>query len=122
MKLLLDSCVWGGAVAELQAAGHDVDWAGGWDKDPGDAEILARALAEGRILVTLDKDFGELAIVRGLPHGGILRLANFAARQQAKVCQLALVLHGAELEAGAIVTAEPGVFRVRPPDRDPSSP
>jgi predicted nuclease of predicted toxin-antitoxin system len=73
-------------------------------------------LAEGRILITLDKDFGELAIVRGLPHSGILRLANFSARQQAKACQRVLGLHGAELEAGAIVTAEPGVLRVRPPD------
>ncbi len=28
MKLLLDTCVWGGAKAELQAAGHDVIWTG----------------------------------------------------------------------------------------------
>lgn len=122
MRLLLDSCVWGGALAELRAAGHEVEWAGDWDKDPGDAEILTRALAEGRILVTLDKDFGELAIVRGLPHGGILRLANFAARQQARACLLALTLHGTALEAGAIVTAEPGVMRVRPPDPDQQDP
>jgi predicted nuclease of predicted toxin-antitoxin system len=121
MKLLLDTCVWGGALGELQTAGHDVVWAGQWDQDPGDEEILARALAEGRILVTLDKDFGELAIVRGLPHGGILRLAYFSARQQAKACLHVLGLHGAELEAGALVTAEPGVLRVRPPD-PPSTP
>jgi predicted nuclease of predicted toxin-antitoxin system len=116
MRLLLDTCVWGGALAELQSAGHDVVWAGHWDRDSGDEEILARALAEGRVLVTLDKDFGELAIVRGLPHGGILRLAYFAARQQAKACLHVLGLHGADLEAGALVTAEPGVLRVRPPD------
>lgn len=60
MKLLLDSCVWGGAVARLRAAGHDVVWSGDWPADPGDEEILAHALAEGRVLVTLDKDFGEL--------------------------------------------------------------
>lgn len=124
MRLLLDSCVWGGAPAELQAAGHDVVWAGHWDKDPGDEEILDRALAEGRILVTLDKDFGELAIVRGLPHGGPLRLANFPARQQARACLRVLGLHGAELEAGAIVTAEPGVVRIRPAgtENDPPAP
>lgn len=34
MKLLLDSCVWGGAVAELQTAGHDVVWSGDWEDDP----------------------------------------------------------------------------------------
>jgi predicted nuclease of predicted toxin-antitoxin system len=115
MKLLLDTCVWGGALAELETAGHNVIWAGHWDEDPGDEEILARAQAEGRILVTLDKDFGELAIARGLPHCGILRLVNFPARQQAKACLHVLGLHGNELAAGAIVTAEPGVIRIRLP-------
>jgi predicted nuclease of predicted toxin-antitoxin system len=116
VKLLLDTCVWGGVLTELQAAGHDVEWVGQWDEDPGDEEIMARALAESRILITLDKDFGELAIVRRLLHGGILRLAYFSARQQAKACLTVLALHGADLEAGAIVTAEPSVLRVRPPD------
>jgi predicted nuclease of predicted toxin-antitoxin system len=62
MKLLLDTCVWGGARPEIEAAGHDVVWAGEWPEDPGDEEILGRAQAEGRILVTLDKDFGQLAL------------------------------------------------------------
>lgn len=115
MKILLDSCVWSGARKEIADAGHDVIWAGDWPVDPGDAEILARAYDEGRILVTLDKDFGELAIVYGTPHCGILRLVNFAARQQAAMCLHVLMLHGQELESGAIVTAEPGRLRIRPP-------
>ena len=68
MKLLLDACVWGGARQELEAAGHDVVWAGEWPTDPGDEEILAHAHREGRVLVTLDKDFGELAVVYKIPH------------------------------------------------------
>ena len=60
MRLLLDTCVWGGTVVPLKAAGHDVIWAGNWPSDPGDEEILTRAHQEGRILITLDKDFGEL--------------------------------------------------------------
>ncbi len=55
MRLLLDSCVWGRARPEIEAGGHDVVWAGDWPEDPGDDEILARAHAEGRVLVTLDK-------------------------------------------------------------------
>jgi predicted nuclease of predicted toxin-antitoxin system len=85
MKLLLDTCVWGGAKAELKGAGHDVIWAGEWPEDPGDEEILARAHADDRILITLDKDFGELAIVRGRPHHGIVRIVNAAARIQASI-------------------------------------
>ena len=82
MKLQLDWCVWGGARAELKAHGHDVSWCGEWEADPGDEAVLEAARVEGRILVTLDKDFGELAIVRGLPHRGILRLVGFRGREQ----------------------------------------
>jgi len=66
MNLLLDACVWGRARAVLEAAGHDVVWAGDGNGDAGDDEILAQARHEERVLVTLDKDFGELAIVRGI--------------------------------------------------------
>ena len=70
MRVLLDTCVWGGAKGGVASGGHDVVWAGDWPEDPGDEEILARAHAEGRVLVTLDKDFGELAVVRHRrPHG-----------------------------------------------------
>ena len=68
MKLLLDACVWGGAKKFLEGHGHDVAWAGEWLGDPGDREILNRAHAEHRILVTLDKDFGEIAILEGMDH------------------------------------------------------
>ncbi len=115
MKLLLDACVWGGAKERIAAAGHDVTWAGDWPTDPGDEEILERARLEGRVLVTLDKDFGELAIVHGKPHTGILRLVGIAAQQQSAICLQILESHGAELAAGGLLTAEPGRLRVRGP-------
>lgn len=90
MKLLLDSCIWGLAKNQLQGLGHEAVWAGDWDVDPGDDEILRQATSERRILVTLDKDFGELVIVRGHLHSGIIRLVNFPAKQQASACALIL--------------------------------
>jgi predicted nuclease of predicted toxin-antitoxin system len=116
MKLLLDTCVWGGAKKELEAQGLDVVWGGDWDTDPGDEEILGLAFSEGRVLVTLDKDFGRLAIHHGHPHCGIVRLVDLAAKRQAAVCSKVLQRYGSELQAGAIVTVEPGRVRVRPPD------
>ena len=68
MKVLLDACVWGGAISVLRSAGHDVEWVGDWSADPGDEQILATAAAQQQVLVTLDKDFGELVFVRRLPH------------------------------------------------------
>jgi len=116
MKLLLDSCVWGGVREELQAHGHDVSAAPDWGVDPGDEEILRRAHQQGRILITLDKDFGELAIIQGQPHSGILRLVDISAKRQATVSLHVLEVHGDELRQGAIVTAEPGRLRIRPPE------
>ena len=116
MKLLLDTCVWGGAVKTLRDSGYDAIWAGDWPEDPGDEEILAKAHVEIRVLVTLDKDFGELAIVRGNPHSGILRLVNLSSKQQGLVCLKVIEAYGKELQAGAIITVEPGHIRIRPPD------
>jgi predicted nuclease of predicted toxin-antitoxin system len=113
MKLLLDACVWPGAAAELVALGHDVVWAGDWPS-LGDEEILAIALKEGRVLVTIDKDFGELAVVFGVAHSGIIRIVNFRIAKHASVCREAIDRYGEELAKGAIITAEPGRLRVRP--------
>jgi predicted nuclease of predicted toxin-antitoxin system len=97
----------------LRAEGHDVVWAGEWPEDPWDDEILERAHREERVLVTLDKDFGELAVFYGLPHSGIIRLVNLRARQQASVCLRVINLHGEDLKTGAIITVEPNRLRIR---------
>ncbi|MBI4870432.1 MAG: DUF5615 family PIN-like protein [Candidatus Riflebacteria bacterium] len=114
MRLLLDTCVWGGTAMWLRTAGHDVVWAGDWQEDPGDEAILARARAQRRILVTLDKDFGEMAVVRGLPHFGIVRLVGLASRDQGRNCLTALEAYEKALQEGAIVTVERGRTRLRP--------
>lgn len=113
MKVLLDTCVWGGVKQTLERAGHDVIWSGDWEKDPGDDEILATAHRENRVLVTLDKDFGELAIVFGQAHSGIVRLVNMSARQQGEVCVEVLARYESQLSAGALITAERDRVRVR---------
>jgi predicted nuclease of predicted toxin-antitoxin system len=112
--ILLDTCVWGGVLPSLQHLGYNVAWSGSWDKDPGDAAILSIAHEEKRILITLDKDFGELAILKGLPHHGIIRLSGFRARQMAPAIHHIVALHAIELIRGAIITADPERVRIRP--------
>ena len=116
MKLLLDTCVWGGAAATLAAAGHDVRWMGETPPDPGDEAVLSIALYEGRVLITLDKDFGELAIVYGKPHRGIIRLVDLPARQQGSYCVTVLERFSDELARGAILTVSSKRVRIRPAD------
>lgn len=115
MKVLLDSCVWGGAREVIAAAGHDVGWVGDWGDDPGDNEILATAHQQGRVLVTLDKDFGELAIVKGAPHAGIVRLVGIRGRDQGPAAVQVLMAYAEDLQRLAILTVEPDRVRVRLP-------
>ena len=111
--ILLDSCVWGGALPVLREHGHDVEWSGSWEKDPGDEAILTYANSSLKILVTLDKDFGELAILKGMPHQGIIRLSGFRAAQMAAAIHHIITRYQKELESCAIITADPKKIRVR---------
>ena len=66
------------------------------------------------MLITLDKDFGELAIVQNAPHAGIVRLVGFSVRQQAALCLQVLERYAEELGHGAIITVDSRRVRVRP--------
>ena len=121
MNVLLDGCVWGGAGGVLRAAGHNVECVADWPRDPGDSDVLAHAYGSDQVLITLDKDFGEIAIVRRQPHKAIVRLVTLRAEQQGPTAVDVLVRYRDDLERGAIVTVEPGRVRVRPPDADDPS-
>ena len=114
MKLLLDSCLSRDAAETVRQAGHDVTCAGDWPTDPGDQEILHVASAESRILVTIDKDFGELVIVQGMLHVGLIRLVGFRAGEQGTAILRILQTYAAELGDRAVLTVEPWRVRVRP--------
>ncbi len=114
MRLLIDSCAWRGMITDLAAAGHDVlHVADIWSDDPGDLSILEFAHLQERIVVTRDKDFGELAVAQGLPHSGIIRLWDTPAKLQANVVLSVLAQCKSELAASAIVTASPYRVRIR---------
>jgi len=55
------------AVEALRQNGHDVAWIRVDSPGISDPEVLSRAQAEDRILLTFDKDFGELAFRSKLP-------------------------------------------------------
>jgi predicted nuclease of predicted toxin-antitoxin system len=67
MKILANEKFPRSAVDAMRSAGHDVLWARTEMAGVGDDEILRRAQSEGRIVVSFDKDFGELAFRWGLP-------------------------------------------------------
>lgn len=67
MRILADENCPGDLVDALRAAGHDVLWIRTDAPGIADPAILARAQAENRVVLTFDKDFGELAFRHRLP-------------------------------------------------------
>ena len=79
MRFLADENIPGDAVAEIEAAGHDTVWVRTVAPGSKDEDILALAVREERIILTFDKDFGELAWCAGLPASSGIVL-DYAAR------------------------------------------
>lgn len=80
MRFLLDQSSNARLIPHLQLLGHDAIRVGR-EHPPGlpDTEGLRLAYAEGRILITDDRDFGELIFRERQPHMGViyLRLGDY---------------------------------------------
>lgn len=67
MRLLADENIPGEVVNTLRQRGHDIVWVRTEMPGATDRVVLERAGLEKRLLLTFDKDFGELAFRFGLP-------------------------------------------------------
>lgn len=67
MRFLADENFPLDAVEALRQNGHDVAWIRTDSPGVADPQVLERAQAEDRIVLTFDKDFGELAFREKLP-------------------------------------------------------
>ena len=113
LRLLANENIPRAAIAALRDLGHDVVWTAEDAPSTADTAVLARAVAEERVLLTLDKDFGALAFHARLPATcGVvpLRVRPLPARVAALVCR---ALPEAADFAGRYVVVEEDRIRVR---------
>lgn len=76
----------GQAVTDwLRGAGYDVAAVRDVDPSMADDAILAWAAREQRLVLTMDKDFGELVYLSGILHAGVLLLRLEDERSDEKV-------------------------------------
>ena len=111
MKFLVDRCAGQRLATWLRTEGHDVRVSWEQEPDPGDAALLRTAAEEGRILVTIDSDFGTLVYLLGAAHAGITRLPDVPAAARIALLADLLVRHESELSQ-SIVTIRRGRIRV----------
>ena len=114
MKFLLDACA---ASRTLQASltdlGHDVLSAGDKHASASDEVLLALAYEERRVLVTEDKDFGELVFMRRLSHPCIVRLVELRVTEKVEAMRDLIERHGDAMREGAIIVVTRTRVRIR---------
>lgn len=114
MKLLADECCDAPIVNALRAAGFDVAYAIEGVRGLDDAQLLNRAFDEGRILLTQDKDFGELVYRLRHPSHGII-LLRFDPEHQLEMVDRVVGFLLAERSrlAGCFAVLDPERARIR---------
>ena len=114
MRFLIDSCVSLLVYENLKKDGHNVEWVPYvYNGDPGDEAIIDKALHDGSVLVTGDKDFGEWIFLRGKSQPPLIRLAAMSPRHQEEVVREVIEKHSEHLKNGALITADNKKIRIR---------
>ena len=108
MRFLVDECT-GPAVAEwLSSCGHNVFSVFDEAQGISDDVVLATALAEKRVVITNDKDFGEMIFRERREHCGVifLRLKDERSPNKIEVLQHLLVSYESRLSDHFVTVTE----------------
>lgn len=108
MKIVADENIDKEIVDRLRADGHDVLFIA--EDDPGidDQTVLSRSRQTDGVLLTIDKDFGDLVFRQRLLHSGVLliRLAGVRSDMKAGLVAATFDRHGKELSSGFAVLSK----------------
>lgn len=104
-------------VDALRALGHAVTHVSEVAPGAEDEEVLSRALREGSILVTNDKDFGKLIFRQRRGTAGVLlmRMPGLEPKQKADLVARGVGISGDKIQGSLVVVTRRRVRVRRPP-------
>ena len=97
----------------LTELGHDVLSAAQIDPRAADEALVALAYEEQRVLITEDKDFGELVFVHRLPHPSIIRLVEMQVAEKVTAMRELIECHPDALLEGSLIVVTRSRARIR---------
>ncbi len=114
MKFIADEGIDKSLVLLLRNAGHDVFYFAESEQSTIDPIVLSIANQEKRILITRDKDFGELVYRNKMIHAGIIlsRLENLKSKARCEIIASFIFQNLDKLE-NAYIVIQPGAVRIR---------
>jgi predicted nuclease of predicted toxin-antitoxin system len=113
--IVADENIAAAIVLRLRADGWKVTYIAEEAPSISDRDVLDRARDEGAILITDDKDFGELVVRERRPHCGVvlLRLAGLPTAKRADMVSQLFREHGDALKNTFTVLNANGTMRTR---------
>jgi predicted nuclease of predicted toxin-antitoxin system len=115
VRWLIDECVDANLAALLRGLGHDVVYVSDLTPRAADTEVMNRAHHENRLLLTEDKEFGDLVFRRARPVPGIVLLRIDSSRRMRKGPRLlAAIDRFGDTLFGRYTVIEDARFRSRP--------
>ena len=115
MRWLVDECVDADLVEHLRQHGYDVVSMAEVAPRATDLMVMARAHGDNRLLLTEDKDFGELAFRQARPVPGIVLLRIASSRRSRKAPRLfAAIDRFGDMLFRRYTVVEDARFRSRP--------
>lgn len=115
MLWLADENINRAIVEELRRSGHDVVYAAEEARQTSDLALLGRAFAEGRILLTEDKDFGDIVFHDGRRAAGVVLIRLGSRNWSFKWAQLlAAILARSDSLYGHFTTIDGSGHRTQP--------
>ena len=115
MNFLADEGIDKQIVDRLRRDGHEIHYVAEMEPSISDEEVLNRANEKGAILVTADKDFGEMVFHQNLlTISGVvlLRLLGLSPERKAEIVSKVIESRIAELP-NAFSVISPGSVRIR---------
>ena len=114
MKFLADESIDLPIVENLRNNGHVVLYVAEMDPGIKDDEVLKQANKEKAILLTADKDFGELVFRQGRISQGIIlvRLKGLSPKLKGEIVSETVQKHASKLRKTFVVIA-PSLIRIR---------
>ncbi len=115
MKFLIDECIGTSVAKWLREQGYDTVSILEFSPGIPDEAVLHKAFLENRILITMDKDFGDIIFRNNKHHCGIilLRLLNWQTKHKIAILENFLALYIHEIENNFIVITEQSVRIIR---------
>ncbi len=89
-----------------------IRFVGDWKPSASDDEVLQKANDEGRILITDDKDFGELVFRLEKPSSGVILIRTSTTNPAKRFDLLEILLKSTDVDRKFIVLKD-GVIKVR---------